>query len=215
MINWPVQIREGADAARPATGRLVRLLLRLGGPARAQLVGAPGGRSRPGPRRGPRRGVRQGRGPRRRSRGRLGWRIRRGRGGGGGGDGERGSVGEGVVVEERRDGGVEVPIVALEEEDGLLAGGGGDLAEGADGGGVVLAALERRFHGLVVHGDWRRRDPSVERLLVRVLLLLGQPRFEYRWSDWGRSVAVVFAATAPPRWIISLSPGPKRRVVLE
>lgn len=51
-------------------------------------------------------------------------------GGRGGGFGESG--GGGVVVEEGRKGGVEVPIVALEEEGGFVSGGRGDLAEGGD-----------------------------------------------------------------------------------
>lgn len=45
-------------------------------------------------------------------------------------------------------GNVEVPIVALEEEEGFLFGGGGGLAEGVDYGDVLrIQFLTFDFHG--------------------------------------------------------------------
>lgn len=42
-----------------------------------------------------------------------------------------------VVVEESGNGGVEVEVVALQEEEGFFLGRGSDLAEGVDEGGIV------------------------------------------------------------------------------
>lgn len=63
----------------------------------------------------------------------------RGDDGAGDGDGRVGGGGGGVdvvvvdvVVQESRNGGVEIPIVGFQEETGFLLGRGGDLAEGID-----------------------------------------------------------------------------------
>lgn len=63
--------------------------------------------------------------------------------------GRVGRDGDGVVVQECRNGGIEVPVVAFEEEEGFLFGGGGDLAEGVDYGVVLgIGFLSFSFHGV-------------------------------------------------------------------
>lgn len=68
------------------------------------------------------------------------------------------------VFEEGRNGGVEVEIVALQEEKGYLSGRGGDLAEGVYQGFVVVVVVivGLGFLGFAFH--CRRESPPLSKL---------------------------------------------------
>lgn len=142
IIGRKVEIRKRTDSTCSATRRhfvgllLLLLLLVVGTAPCTKLVGGArrSGRRRAGARRRARRSIV------RRLRRRAG--VGKDRAGDGAGDGGGVAVVDVdvdvvvvvvvVAVKEGGNGGVEVPIVGLQEEIGFFSGGGGDLAEGTD-----------------------------------------------------------------------------------